>query len=253
MSLINRQFLNILLHDDIHHIFISVKIREINVHEHDSFEWLKLNFYIDDKLVDDTKIIVHFKKKVHIVDDLRVKLFINNDIFEFELISIHLKWREFIINNCEITVFVFIKARSDRIERIIRNRKQVIVSTHAIMTILIKYKSSVLFTNCDYNFSFKFSEALNAKNEFFAHIVFINVVAIQMKNASNTFFVIFKNMKVNDLHDYEKENCYIINIDNRHFVIVSASNWTKRAKRFAKYVVLTSLIIMNVLDDAILF
>ena len=60
-------------------------------------------------------------------------------------------------------------------------------------------------------------------------------------------------MKINDLHDYEKESCYMININNCYFVVVSTSNWTKRTKRFAKYVVLTNLITMNVFDDAILF
>ena len=50
---------------------------------------------------------------MHIVDDLRVKLFINKNIFKFESISIHLKRRELIINNCEIIIFVFIKARND--------------------------------------------------------------------------------------------------------------------------------------------
>ena len=38
MFLINRQFLNILSHDDIHRIFISMQVREINICEHDSFE-----------------------------------------------------------------------------------------------------------------------------------------------------------------------------------------------------------------------
>ena len=92
------------------------------------------------------------------------------------------------------------------------------------MTIFVKYKNNVLFTNRDYNFLFKFFEALNAKSEFFVYIIFINVVAIQMKNALNTFFVIFKNIKINDLHDYEKENCYIININNRYFIVISALN-----------------------------
>ena len=65
---------------------------------------------------------------------------------------------------------------------------------------------------------------MSAKNEFFAYIVFINVIAIEMKNTSETFFVIFKNMKINDLYNYEKENCYMINIDNRYFVVVLALN-----------------------------
>ena len=121
------------------------------------------------------------------------------------------------------------------------------------MTIFIKYKNNVLFTNRDYNFSFKFFEALSVKSKFFAHIMFVNVVAIQIKNALNTFFVIFKNMRINDLYNYEKKNCNMINIDNRYFIVVLALNWIKRAKWFAKYIVLTNLIIVNIFDDAILF
>ena len=123
ISLTNRQFLNILLYDDIHYIFISMKIHKINVREHDSFEWFKLNFYIAYEFVDDIKIIAYFKRKVHIVDDLRVKLFINNDIFKLKLILIHLKQCKLIINNCEITAFVFIKIQNNWIIKIIRNCK----------------------------------------------------------------------------------------------------------------------------------
>ena len=121
------------------------------------------------------------------------------------------------------------------------------------MTISVKYKNNVLFTNYNYNFLFKSFKTLSAENEFFVHIMFINVVAIQIKNTSNTSFVVFKNMKINDLHDYEKENCYMINIDDRHLVAALTSDWTKWIKQFIKYVVLTDLIIVNVLDNAILF
>ena len=92
------------------------------------------------------------------------------------------------------------------------------------MTIFVKHKNNVLFTNRDYNFSYKFSETLNAKSKFFVYIMSVNIVAIQMRNALNTFFVVFKNMKINNLYDYEEKNYYIININNRYFVVVSTSS-----------------------------
>ena len=60
---------------------------------------------------------------MYIVNDFRVKLLINNNIFNFKSISIHLKRRELIINNYKIIILVFIKAQNNRIEKIIRNRK----------------------------------------------------------------------------------------------------------------------------------
>ena len=100
-----------------------MKVCEINVREHDNFKWFKLNFYIDNKFVDDIKITVHFKREMHIINDFCVKLFINNNIFKFELILIHLKRRELIINNYKIIIFMFIKAQDDWIKKIIRNCK----------------------------------------------------------------------------------------------------------------------------------
>ena len=125
-------------YDDIHYTFISMKVRETNVCEYNNFEWFKLNFYINDKFVDDIKIIIYFKREMYIVNDFRVKLFINNNIFEFKSISIYLRRRELIINNYKIIIFMFIKAQNDWIKKIIWNRKQVIVSMHTIMTILLK-------------------------------------------------------------------------------------------------------------------
>ena len=88
--LINRLILNILFYNNRHCIFISMKVYEIKVSEHDNFKCFKLNFYIDNKFVHDIKVTVYFKREMHIVNDFRVKLFINNDIFKSELILIYL-------------------------------------------------------------------------------------------------------------------------------------------------------------------
>ena len=92
------------------------------------------------------------------------------------------------------------------------------------MTIFVKYKNNVLLTNRNYNFLFKFFKTLNVENKFFVYIVSVNIIAIQIKNVLNIFFVVFKNMRIKNLHNYEKENCYMININNRHLVVVSMLN-----------------------------
>ena len=152
MLLINKYFLNVLHYGNIQYIFILIKVYEINVRKHNNFKWFKLNFYIDNKFVNDIRIIVYFKYKIYIVDDLRVKLLINNNILKFKLILIYLKRRELIINSCEITTLVFIKVRNNQIKKII---KSFIVLAHTIITIFMKYKNSVLFTNYDHFFSLK--------------------------------------------------------------------------------------------------
>ena len=51
MSLIDRQYLSTLNHNDIRKIVIFIRVRDIDAREHDSFEYMKLNFYMNDILI----------------------------------------------------------------------------------------------------------------------------------------------------------------------------------------------------------
>ncbi len=73
---------------------------------------------------------------------------------------------------------LFVISRKERVERKLRSRKQITISSHIVITISIKYCNKIILNNRDYNFLFRFDIALEFNNDFFAHIVNANVEAI---------------------------------------------------------------------------
>ena len=53
-------------------------------------EYLFVNFRILNTIVDDTSIVIDFIKHFYIVDNLKIKILFNNNIFEFKQITLNI-------------------------------------------------------------------------------------------------------------------------------------------------------------------
>ena len=71
-----------------------------------------LNFYIFDTIKNSKFIVTHFKRKIHFVDNLFVKIFIDVNTIILKKIIIDVDKSKIIINNCEITIKFNIKFKS---------------------------------------------------------------------------------------------------------------------------------------------
>ena len=71
-----------------------------------------LNFYIFDIVKNNKSIITHFKRKIHFVDNLFIKIFINVNTIILKKIIIDIDKQKIIINNCEITIKFNIKFKN---------------------------------------------------------------------------------------------------------------------------------------------
>lgn len=69
MLLIDCEFLISQLHEAIKRIIISFKIRNIDDRKHDTSKYYEFDFYIIE-IHDETSIIAHFKREVHVIDNL---------------------------------------------------------------------------------------------------------------------------------------------------------------------------------------
>ena len=102
MSLINRKHLIVIKSNVIiQRVNNSIRIHDINHRLHDNFEYIEFDFYIFDKLFDDTSIIIHFKREIHIVDDFRINVLLKINIINFEKIVFDFELHVFILRNCD--------------------------------------------------------------------------------------------------------------------------------------------------------
>ena len=99
------------------------------------------------------------------------------------------------------------------------------------MIILVKYRDKVLLVDRDYNFLLKSKINFDLDDEFFAHILSTNVAVVRVRNATENVVIIIKNMRVDNLQNFNEKDCYLINLENRHLVIVLFVSWIKRLKQ----------------------
>ena len=60
----------------------SIRVRNIDSRVYNSSKYIKLDFYISKKLLDNFSIIVYFRKKIYIVENFRVNVLLNVDILK---------------------------------------------------------------------------------------------------------------------------------------------------------------------------
>ena len=71
-----------------------------------------LNFYIFNTIKNNKFVITHFKQKIHFVDNLFIKIFIDVNTIILKKIIIDINKQKIIINNCEITIKFNIKFKN---------------------------------------------------------------------------------------------------------------------------------------------
>ena len=197
----------------------SMKINEIDLVSLFISKKIALNFIIFEK-TDDDSIKVSFTRYVYIIDDLKIKLLINNDIFESKNMMFHINKSKLTIKSCDnfITSLHVTFKKSERVKRAVRSLTIVIISFHTCAAVSMKFKSK-LSRNRDFMFNFHDVDRLDAKSEIFFHIVNVNFCVVQIRNTTNKSIFIFKSERLNILIKYKKKNCYLISSKIRHLIV----------------------------------
>ena len=95
--------------------------------------------------------LAYLRRELHIVDNLRVKILIKNNIIKFKEIVIDVINKKVRINNYSITINITARSRGEFIRRKIYIKISIFVSSHSEIMLLIKRIN--LFN--DRNFLFK--------------------------------------------------------------------------------------------------
>ena len=205
----------------------SLKINDINSSSLFINEYIAMNFVIFDE-IDEASTKVCFTRYVHIINNFKINIFLNNDIFDSKDIVIHVDKQKFIVDNCDnftTSLKIIIKNDDDeRVKRIIRFQFNYTISTHFCSFIFIKYREFKL-SNRDMMFNSNDLKRLRKKNDVFFHLMNVNFSFVQMRNIIDQLIIICKNERLNVLIEYEKKNCYLINSKNRHLTV---DFWTKK-------------------------
>jgi hypothetical protein len=219
MFLIDRKFLeNIASNIRVNRIDSKLKIRSIEIKIHDTFSYCHLDVYFHEQFKDEFK-IAHITEKFHLVDNLNVNVLIDIDIMSSEKCILDFKFKQMIFSFCEnIEISITIVRTSQFVNRSLLVAEQIVVSSHISMTIFVKIREKLL-SERDYVFNSKENFMLESEEEFFSHIMINKFVAMQIRNTSTHSFVILKNLNIDKMSDYQKNEYFLTSSKNKHLAI----------------------------------
>ena len=167
--------------------------------------------------------MTHIKCNVHLIDDLRTKMFINVDIIESKKMTFDIQVGKLIIDNCDVIASLICQLFRNycRINRTTNIQHAIIISTHIIVEIFFKLKDfSKLFTKKDFFFQFNLILfQLNEENDVITHILNVKIIFIHVRNVINKSILLSRHIKLSRIINFEKEDCYATNIINAHLII----------------------------------
>ena len=212
MSLINRIFLEFVSHFEIRIITQSIRIKNIDFRQHDSSKYVELNFYIRDKTIIDKSIIAHFRREIHVIDDLKVKILIDMNIIESETIDMMISNSTLHVESCDVISFITIKFKNndERVNRIIRFTFLIIISPHTTVIVAIKFRDKSSSIDKNYFFHSISDVRLKSDDKFFVHIIDVNIKAVQIRNFTNQLCIISRNAKIDKLKNFEKKTAILL-------------------------------------------
>ena len=247
--MIDRQFL---ISKKSNYVVYVMKINSLKINDIESISLfiskkIALNFTIFNK-IDDELIKICFIRYVYIVDDLKIKLFINNDIFESKNMIFYVNKNKLIIKSCDnfITSLHVTYKKNERVKRTIRSLTIIIILFYSCGAVLMKYKNEKFSHNRDFIFNFYDVDRFDVEKEMFFHIVNVNFCFVQIRNITNKSIFIIKSERLNILMKYEKKNCYLINSKIRHLIVKS---WKKKALKLK----VATLVVFHKVINAIVF
>ena len=136
----------------------SILIRDIDNIMHYIFDYIVINCYFDNYLSnsinDRVSTIDKFDVKIHLINDLKINLFFDNDVFIAQRVKIDLIIQNVQLNNCQNLVASIdtITRKNSNLKRIIRVKQIINVFVNFIVMIFVNYYDNL---SNDKNFLFE--------------------------------------------------------------------------------------------------
>lgn len=88
----------------------TLRIKNINSITHESIEFISIFVYFSDINKDERTILTLIMKQIYVVNDLKVKMLIEKDFFDFEEFMINMK-KIITIDNCRINISLKVQSK----------------------------------------------------------------------------------------------------------------------------------------------
>ena len=120
-------------------------------------------------------------------------------------------------------VSLTIKRKKISINKIVRAVNQVMIPPGKTMAVSMRMRDAKFFKNRNYSFFFKTERQLNFEGRFFVHVTSSEILAVQIRNTSGKSYTMPKNLKIDHVRNYDKEDRFMITSESFYLAVASGS------------------------------
>ena len=230
VSFMNRNFFKTQTFNILIRIMISsFQIRDLNTNRHESWKYVIYDIHMFDTK-NDQKITSLFKREVHLVDNLKINMFLSNDIIEFEDFAIDMIKRHAMIDSIDIIISLKIRFFKLTIQRFVHLKKITIISSHVELIVVVHHVELSITRD------FLFESNDNFNFILYAHLVDAFIKSIIVRNDREFSIMIFRNFRLNKIFEIDFSNDFHIDIDDedvkyfivKEFKFIFKNDWFKK-------------------------
>ena len=204
-------------------MIISLKIRDFETKMHETSKYVITNIHLLDTK-NDKKITSIIRREIHLIDDLKINMFFENDIMKSERIVINITKKIVVVNNIDVTIFLKTRFVKNVIQKSMHLRKIVVVFSRFEMKIAVHNAC----LSKSKNFLFELDNDI-VELIMYVHIVDVFTFSILIRNDKNFLIKIFKNYRLDKIIEIDFLNVFQIQTnENVRFLTVRQLKFTHR-------------------------
>ena len=254
--LVDRQFLVEVISDYERHMrqkVDAIKVRGIGDFTLISKDYLSISFRVSGTSINEKSVIVSFIRHVYVVNDLKIKMLMGNDIFDSKKMTIDLKNQKIIIESCKhITTSLEVVNRDSSVKRIARASNVTKISVNSVTMMSFKFRGKFnLSSGRDFMFVSQRVERLGIEDGIMFYIVDVYIVVVQVRNASFKDVFLFKSIRLGIVQEYEEKECYLAAVEDVHLTANSGShksaprNWLKIVMKIGVVMIVAGVVVFG--------
>ena len=207
VTLIDRAWLFSLLPDvSISKMATPLKVRGVGSSRHKTSEYVTIPIYLLGQ-VEGKEVLAYFRREMYLIDDLRAKMLLSNDILGPEGFIIDVANSKAYISSYNVAVPMSARQRGQFITRNIHAKEMSLVPPHS--EILIPTKSVPLPRDRD----FLFEPSAQVNLILFAHLVDYEMTGVLVRNDSSKPVQVPRKFKLGRVLEIDYKNCFQANIE----------------------------------------
>ena len=176
-------------------------------------------------------IISVFRREIHLVDNLKTNMLIDNDIIDFEDFDINMTKRETIIESIDVIISLKVRSLKSAIHKSVHLKKTIVVSSHVAIVISVHHVDLSITRD----FLFESNDELNLI--MYVHLVDSDIRCVMMRNDKDQSIRIFKNYQLNRIFEIDYSNAFhfdsyvdddLTHLTVKEFKITHRDEWFKK-------------------------